>query len=116
VLLSTSFPSQACESRTNTKRFSSYIIKDEVFNIACAWNSAKAKKSTLQAWRKLWPTVMTGEGASDEEDFAGFNIRNKNTVHEMASLYEKLSPSIPEREVSQVDVEVWTDGSKGTAM
>jgi hypothetical protein len=112
VLLSASFPSQACESRTNTKRLSSYIIKDEIFNIACAWNSVKAK-STLQAWRKLWPT---GEGASDEEDFVGFNINNKNTVHEMVSLYEKLNPSIPECKVSQVDVELWTDASKGTAV
>jgi hypothetical protein len=35
---------------------------------------------------------MVGEGASDEEDFAGFNIRNKDILHEMVSLYEKLNP------------------------
>jgi hypothetical protein len=57
---------------------------------------------------------MAGEGASDEEDFAGFNIRNKDTVHEMVSLYEKLNTSNPEWELSQVDVEVWTDAGKGT--
>lgn len=69
----------------------------------------------LQAWRKLWPTVMAGEGASDEKDFAGFNIRDKDTIHEMVS-YEKLYLSNPESEVSQIDVEVWTDASKGTAV
>jgi len=42
---------------------------------------------------------MAGEGASDEEDFAGFNFRNKDTVHEMVS-YEKLNPSNPECELS----------------
>jgi hypothetical protein len=59
---------------------------------------------------------MAGEGASDEEDFAGFSIRNKDTVHEMVSLYKKLNPSNPEFEVSQVDVEVWTDAGKGSAV
>ena len=68
----------------------------------------------LQTWKKLWPAVMAGEGASDEEDFAGFNIRNIDTVHEMVSLYEKLNTSNPEWELSQVDVEVWTDAGKGT--
>jgi len=59
---------------------------------------------------------MAGEGASDVEDFAGFNIRNKDTVHEMVSLYEKLNSSKPECELSQVDVEVWADAGKGTAV
>jgi hypothetical protein len=35
---------------------------------------------------------MIGEGASDEEDFAGFNIRHKDMLHEMVSLHEKLNP------------------------
>lgn len=70
----------------------------------------------LLAWRNLWPAVMVGVDASDEEDFAGFNIRNKDTVHEMVSLCEQLNPSNPECEVSQVDVEVWTDAGKGTAV
>jgi hypothetical protein len=65
----------------------------------------------LPAWRKLWPAVMAGEGASDE--FVGFNIRNKDTVHEMESMFEKRNPSNPEREASQVDVEVWTDVGDG---
>jgi hypothetical protein len=69
----------------------------------------------LQAWRKLRPTVTAGEGASDEEDFAGFNIRNKDTVRKMVSLYEELNPLKPECEVSQVDLEMWTDAGKGTA-
>jgi len=51
--------------RTNT-------IKDAVFNVACPWNSVKTVR---QAWRKLCLAVMTAEGASDEEDFAGFNVR-----------------------------------------
>ena len=79
MLSSARFPSQTCESRKNSKRLSTYTIKDEVFDIACAWNSVKAKRM-LQAWRKLWPTVMAGEGASDEADFAGFNIRNKDSL------------------------------------
>ena len=69
----------------------------------------------LQAW-KLWQTVMAGKGASDEKDFTGCNIRNKDTIHEMVSLYEKLNPSKPECEVSQVNVEVWTDAGKGSAV
>jgi len=44
VLLSARFRSQACESRRSTKRLSTYTIKGEVFNIACARNSVKAKK------------------------------------------------------------------------
>ena len=108
MLLSASFPSQACEPRRNTKRLSTYIIKDDVFDIACACNSFKAK-SMLQAWRKLWPTVMAGEGASDEKDFAGFNIRDKD--NSWNGVVWKA-----ECEVSQIDVEVWTDASKGTAV
>jgi hypothetical protein len=34
---------------------------------------------------------MVGEAASDEEDFARFNIGNKDKPHEMVSLYEKLN-------------------------
>ena len=59
---------------------------------------------------------MTGEGASGEEDFAGFNIHNKDACHETVSMFEKLNTSNPECEVSQVDVEVWTDAGKGIAV
>jgi hypothetical protein len=42
---------------------------------------------------------------SSDEDFAGFNVRNKDIVHEMVSTFKELSPSNPECELSQVDVE-----------
>jgi hypothetical protein len=44
VLLLARFPSQACESRTNSKRLSThYTIKDAVLNVARAKNSVMAK-------------------------------------------------------------------------
>jgi len=55
-----------------------YIIKYAVFNTACAWNSVKAKTLHL-AWRKLWPATRMAVGASDEDDFAGFKVCNKDT-------------------------------------
>ena len=42
---------------------------------------------------------MIAEGASDEEDFAGFNVHNKETVHEIVLMSKKLDPSNPECEV-----------------
>jgi hypothetical protein len=72
------------------------------------WNSVKAKASH-QAWRKLRPTIMFIEGTSDQEDFTGFNVHNKDTVHKMVLICKKLDPSSPERELSQADVEEWTD-------
>jgi hypothetical protein len=47
----------------------------------------------------LWPAIMIAEGASDEEDFAGFNVHNKETVHEIVLMSKKLDPSNPECEV-----------------
>jgi hypothetical protein len=38
-------------------------------------------KNCATGWRKLWLAVMTAEGASDEEDFAGFYVRNEETFH-----------------------------------
>jgi len=38
---------------------------------------------------------------------------NKDTVHEVVSLFEILDSSNPECEVSQVDVEEWIDADKG---
>jgi hypothetical protein len=62
-------------------------IKHAVFNIGCAWNSVKA--NTLhQAWRKLWPATRVAEGASEDDDFAGFNVCNKDTLHEMVFMSE----------------------------
>lgn len=54
------------------------------------------------------PAVTNAEGASDEEDFTGFNVCNKE-VHEMVSMFEKIDPSNTICEVSQVDVEEWND-------
>ena len=63
-------------------------------------------KSVRQAWRKLWPAVTTAEGASDEEDFAGCNVRSKDIVHQMVSMFfETLDAWCPDGEISQVDVE-----------
>ena len=89
-----------------------YTIRDAVFNVACPWNSMKGK-TVRQVWRKLWPAVMTAEVASDEEYFVGFNVRSKDIVHEMVSMFEKLDAWNPECEVSQVDVEEWIDADKG---
>jgi hypothetical protein len=89
-----------------------YTIKDAVFNVACAWNSVKAK-TLCRAWRKLWPAVMFAMDSLDEEDFVGFNVCNKDTVHKMFSMFKELSPSNPECEVSQVDAEEWIDADKG---
>ena len=63
-------------------------------------------KNVRHAWRKLWPAVMTAEGASVEEDFAGFNVRNKDAIREMVSMsFETLDAWNPDCEVSHVDVE-----------
>jgi vesicle coat complex subunit len=59
---------------------------------------------------------MTAEGALDEEHFAGFNVHNKDTVCEMASMCEKLDLSNPECEGRQVDVEEWINVGKGIEM
>jgi hypothetical protein len=36
------------------------------------------------------------------------------TVHQVVSMFKELSPSNPECEVSQVDVEEWNDADEGT--
>jgi hypothetical protein len=56
---------------------------------------------------------MFAEGSSDKEDFARFNVHNKDTVHEMVLMFKELSPSNPECGVSQVDVEEWIDADTG---
>ena len=80
-----------------------HTVRDAVFNVASAWNSVKAK-TLCQAWRTLWPAVMIAKGALDEEGFMGFNVHNRDTVLEKVLMSEKLDPSNPECEVSQVDV------------
>ena len=67
--------------------------RKSVFNVACAWNSLKAK-TLRQAWRRLWPAVMIAEGASDKEGFVGFNVHNRDTVHEMVIGVGKAGPLI----------------------
>jgi len=54
---------------------------------------------TVPSRRKFWPAVKIAEGALVEKDFAVFNVCNKDTVHEMALICEKLDPSDAEREV-----------------
>ena len=70
-------------------------INDVVFKVVCTWNSMKTK-TVRQAGGKLWLAVMTADGASDEEDFAGFYVRNKETFHEIVSMFVKLEPTNPE--------------------
>jgi len=55
-----------------------YTVKDAVFNVACAWNSLKAK-TLRQVWRQLWPAIMIAEGALDEGAFARFNVCNEDS-------------------------------------
>jgi hypothetical protein len=59
----------------------------------------------VPSWRKFWPVVKIAEGASVEKDFTVFNVCNKDAVHEMVLMFEKLDPSNAEWEVSQVDAE-----------
>jgi hypothetical protein len=62
---------------------------------------------------KLWQAIMIAEVALGKGDFTGFNVRNKDTVHEMVSMSQKVDPSNPESEVSRKDVEGWGDVDKG---
>jgi hypothetical protein len=80
-----------------------YIIKDAVFKVACAWNSVK-ERTVSQAWRKLWPAIITAQSASEEEGFTGFNDCNKDTVCEMVSMFGKLN-------LSNLNVKKWKSGS-----
>jgi hypothetical protein len=50
---------------------------------------------------------MIAEGALDEEGFVGFY------VHEKVLMFEKLDPSNPECEVSQVHVEECINAAEG---
>jgi len=64
--------------------------------------------------------VTIAEGASDEEDFTGFHVCNKE-VHEMMSTFEKMDPSNPICEVNRVDVveqideDIWIEVSRTIA-
>ena len=53
------------------------------------------------------------KGASGAEHFEGFNVRDKDRGHKMASMFEKLKHSNPECEVSHEDVEDWIHADKG---
>jgi hypothetical protein len=50
-------------------------------------------KTLRQALRKLWPAVMTAEGAVDEEGLVGFNVHNRDIVNENVLMFKKLDPS-----------------------
>jgi hypothetical protein len=56
---------------------------------------------------------MIAEDTLSEGDFTEFNVRNKDTIHEMVSMSEKNYTSNPKSEVSQEDVEEWSDADKG---
>jgi len=66
-----------------------------------------------EARTMLWQAIIITENAFGEGDFMEFNVCNKDTVHEMVSMSEKMNPSNPESEVSQEDVEEWGDADKG---
>jgi len=70
-------------------------------------------KYAVPSWRKFWPAVKIAEGASLEKDFVVFNVCNKDAVHEMVLMFEKLDPSDAECEVSQVDAEERIEKGKG---
>ena len=106
VLLSARFSLQAYESRRDTIRLSTHLHCQRCIFQRCLFMEFSEDKNVRQAWRILWPTIMTAEGASDEEDFAGFNVRNKDTVRETVSMFiETLDAWNPDCEVSQVNVE-----------
>jgi hypothetical protein len=62
---------------------------------------------------KLWQAIMIAEDALNKGDFTGFAVRNKDTIHEMVSMSEKMDPSNPKSEVSHEDVEEWGNADKG---
>jgi len=64
----------------------------------------------------MWQAIIIAEDAFGEGDFTGFNVCNKDTVHEMVLMSEKMDPSNPESEVTQEDVEEWGDADKGIVM
>jgi len=70
-------------------------------------------KYAVPSWRKFWPAVKIAEGAMVKKDFAVFNVCNKDTVHEMALIFDKLDLSNAEGEVSQVVAEERIDEGKG---
>jgi len=70
-------------------------------------------KYAVPSRRKFWSAVKIAEGPSVEKDFMVFNVCNKDTVHEMVLMFEKLDSSDAEREVSQVDTEERIDEGKG---
>jgi hypothetical protein len=46
----------------------------------------------------------------------GYNDCNRDTVHEVVSLFEILDTSNPECEVSRLDTEEWIDADKGIVL
>jgi hypothetical protein len=62
-------------------------IKYAVFNVACECNLVKTN-TLYQARRKLWPATIVSEGALDKDDFTGFTVCNKDTLHEMVLMSE----------------------------
>ena len=71
-----------------------HTVREAVFNVASAWNSVKAKP-VRQARRNLWPAIRIAEGALDEECFMGFNVHNRDAVHEKVLMFDKTRPLKP---------------------
>ncbi|XP_059580132.1 LOW QUALITY PROTEIN: jerky protein homolog [Alligator mississippiensis] len=71
---------------------SQYTIKDAIFNAWCAVKSTTLRK----AWRKLWAAVTFGEGSSDEEEFAGVNVRQKKeSLKEILDVLQNVDSTNP---------------------
>jgi hypothetical protein len=73
-------------------------------------------KNLASSLEEIVASCNDWRGCLDEEDFAGFYVHNKDTVHELVSLFEKLDPSNPECEVSQEGVEEWIVADKRIAV
>uniref|UniRef100_A0A7M4FQZ8 DDE-1 domain-containing protein n=1 Tax=Crocodylus porosus TaxID=8502 RepID=A0A7M4FQZ8_CROPO len=88
---------------------SQYTIKDAIFNVACAWCSVKS--TTLRkAWRKLWAAVMFGEGSSDEEEFAGFSVRQKEeSLKEILDVLQNADSTNPLTKLKDTEFEEWVN-------
>jgi hypothetical protein len=83
------FPRKLVNHEGTVKDFQrTRMINYAIFK-SCLLKEFSERKNSASRWRKLWPAVMTIEGASDEGDFAGFYVRNQDT--RIVSIYETLN-------------------------
>nr|XP_014431724.1 jerky protein homolog [Pelodiscus sinensis] len=91
---------------------SRYNIKDAIFNVACAWNSVKSV-TLRRAWRKLWPSVMSTEVSSDEDEDEGFKVRvGKNTSPQILERVKDIPSSHPINKLHESEIEEWVETDK----